>query len=55
MKLDIIRGLQNFFGMNVPVFVDGAECLDSTSIKAIDMDCQLILLSVSEDTEMVVM
>ena len=51
-KLDIIRGLQRFYGQYFPVFLDGAECLDSTSIGAIEMDTQLILLSVSEDKEL---
>lgn len=48
MKLDIINGLQNFYGMRFPVFIDGAECLDSESKKKIDMDCQLVYLTVSD-------
>ena len=49
MKLDVLRGLQSFYKMHYPVFIDGAECLDSKSKKAINMDCQLIYLTVSDD------
>lgn len=52
MKLDIIRGLQKFYGMYLPVFVDGAEALSESTMKMINMDCQLILLKVSEDKEL---
>ena len=54
MKLDIIRGLQNFYGESYPVFVDGAEALDSNSLRQIEMDCQMIYLTVSEDNNLVV-
>ena len=47
-KLDIISGLQKFYGQHLPVFLDGAECLDSKSLERIHMDTQLILLSVSD-------
>lgn len=52
MKLDIVRGLQKFYGMYLPVFVDGAEALSESTIKMINMDCQLILLKVSEVKEL---
>lgn len=52
MKLDIIRGLQRFYGMYLPVFVDGAEALSESTVKMINMDCQLILLKVTEDKEL---
>lgn len=51
-KLDIIKGLQRFYGQNYPVFLDGAECLSDETAKRIEMDCQLILLKVSEDKEL---
>lgn len=51
-KLDIIKGLQRFYGQNYPVFLDGAECLSDETIKRIEMDCQFILLKVSEDKEL---
>lgn len=51
-KLDIIKGLQRFYGQNYPVFLDGAECLSDETVKRIEMDCQLILLKVSEDKEL---
>lgn len=54
MKLDIIRGLQKFYGMHLPVFVDGAEALSESTMKMINMDCQSIFLSVSEDEELII-
>lgn len=47
-KLDIIKGLQRFYGQNYPVFLDGAECLSDETVKRIEMDCQLILLKVPQ-------
>lgn len=52
MKLDIVRGLQKFYGMHLPIFIDGAEALSESTIKMINMDCQLILLKVSEDKKL---
>lgn len=49
-KLDICAGLQRFYGMNVPVFLDNAESLNDCNIP--QMDCQLIALSVSDDKEL---
>lgn len=51
-KLDIIKGLQNFFEHNYPVFIDGAESLDYESKEKIKMDCQIIFLSVNENREL---
>lgn len=51
-KLDIIKGLQRFYGQNYPVFLDGAECLSDETVKRIEMDCQLVLLKVSEDEKL---
>ena len=48
-KLDIIQGLQNFYGEHYPVFLDGAEALDETSLSQIQMDCQMIYLKVAEN------
>jgi hypothetical protein len=53
-KLDIISGLQNFYGVDYPVFIDNAECLSNDTISRIEMDCQLIMLKVSEDKEIVI-
>jgi hypothetical protein len=53
-KLDIIRGLQDFYGVNYPVILDDFERLSDTTIGRIDMDCQLIMLKVSEDKEIAV-
>ena len=48
-KLDIISGLQKFYGQYYPVFLDGAEALDSQNMDQIHMDTQLITLSVSNE------
>lgn len=45
-KLDIIKGLQKFYGQFYPVFLDNAESLSEETLKRIDMHCQLIFLSV---------
>ena len=49
MKLDIIRGLQSFYNMHLPVFIDGAEALSESTAKIIKMDCQSVFLKVTED------
>lgn len=51
-KLDIIKGLQKFFGQSYPVFLDNAESLSEQTTNRIDMDCQLIMMTVSEDKEL---
>lgn len=48
-KLDIIKGLQKFYGQYYPVFLDNAESLSEETLKRIDVPCQLILLKVTED------
>ena len=52
-KLDILKGLQKYFGQYYPVFLDGAECLDDVSAAAIEMESQLIMLKVSNDKELI--
>ena len=51
-KLDIISGLQKFFGQSYPVFLDNAESLSEQTTNRIDMDCQFVMMSVSEDKEL---
>ena len=51
-KLDIIKGLQKFFEQSYPVFLDGAEALSSVTASRIDMPCQLVMLTVTEDKEL---
>lgn len=43
-KLDIIDGLQRFYGERYPVFLDNAEALTSNTTERIEFDGQLILL-----------
>lgn len=51
-KLDIIKGLQNFYGQSYPVFVDGAENISQLTRMRTSMDCQMIYLSVPNIPEM---
>ena len=51
-KLDIIKGLQNFYGQYYPVFLDNAESLSEETLKRINMPCQLIMLKVTDDKEL---
>lgn len=53
-KLDICAGLQKFYGQNLPIWLDGAECLDEKNRDGLKMDNQLILLCVSEDEKLTV-
>lgn len=43
-KIDIIDGLQHFYGETYPVFLDNAEALTSNTTERIEFDGQLILL-----------
>ena len=53
-KLDICRGLQKFYGQELPIFLDSAECFDEFNRQSLAvMDTQLILLCVSEDEGLV--
>lgn len=48
-KLDIIAGLQEFYGQYMPVFVDGAECFDSNTMAKLKMpNTQFITLAVAD-------
>lgn len=49
-KLDICNSLQKFFGISLPVFLDGAESINEENIP--EMDSQLILLKVTGDREL---
>lgn len=49
-KLDICNSFQKFFGMQLPIFLDGAESLNDCYMPK--LDCQLITLNVSEDAEL---
>lgn len=53
-KLDICAGLQKFYGQDLPIWLDGAECLDEKNRDGLKMDNQLILLCVSEDDKLTV-
>ena len=53
-KLDICAGLQKFYGQNLPIWLDGAECLDEANRNNLKLENQLVLLCVSEDERLVV-
>ena len=47
-KIAIMDGLQKFYGVSYPIFVDRAAELDNSSLAGIKADAQLILLKVAE-------
>ena len=47
-KIAIMDGLQKFYGVNYPIFVDCAAELDNSSLAGIKADAQLIFLKVAE-------
>lgn len=51
--LDIINTLSTLYGSVAPIFIDNAESINDFNIP--DMSAQMILLTVSEDKELVVM
>lgn len=53
-KLDICAGLQKFYGQNLPIWLDGAECLDEANRNNLKLENQLVLLCVSEDEKLTV-
>ena len=48
--LDIINAIQRNFGIMAPIIIDGAESINSIP----EMDCQMILLRVTEDEKLTV-
>ena len=52
-KLDICEGLQNFYDKHYPVFLDNAESINGWNVQ--DIDTQLILLTVTDSKQLVVM
>jgi DNA repair exonuclease SbcCD ATPase subunit len=49
-ELDIIQALQKIYKVSAPVFLDNAERINDFNVP--HMDCQLITLSVTEDSEL---
>lgn len=47
-KIAIMDGLQKFYGMSYPIFVDCAAELDNSSLSGIKADAQLIFLKAAE-------
>lgn len=47
-KIAIMDGLQKFYGVNYPIFVDCAAELDNSSLAGIKADAQLIFLKVAD-------
>ena len=53
-KLDIVEGLQNFYGERYPVWLDNAEALTSNTSERIQLDTQLITLSAVDGAKLTV-
>lgn len=52
-KIDVMDSIQRFYGLDYPIILDNAECLDSESMNQIKTDHQLIMLCVSDDEDLV--
>lgn len=50
--LEIIRAMQKKYGITAPVFIDNAESINEYNVPA--MDCQMVLLKVTEDKELTI-
>lgn len=50
--MDIVRSLSELYEISCPVFVDNAESINEFNIP--DMDCQMVLLQVANEPEIVV-
>ena len=50
--LNLIKALQNLYGVYLPVFVDNAESINDRNLP--DMQCQIIKLKVSDDKELAI-
>lgn len=48
--LDIVSSLSALYGVSAPIFIDNAEALNDFNIPT--MDCQMVLLKVSDDKEL---
>ena len=53
-KLDIVEGLQKFYGERYPVWLDNAEALTSNTSERIQLDTQLITLSAVDGQKLTV-
>ena len=54
MKIDICQSFQKFFNVELPIFIDGAEALDSESFNQIKCDNQMIFLAVNDDDKLTI-
>ena len=51
-KLAILQGFQDFYDLHLPIIVDGASEIDTENKKRIQMNTQLIFLSVKDGTDL---
>lgn len=49
-KIDIIAGLQNFYGISVPLFVDEMESVNDENVPVTEF--QMVMMKVTEDSEL---
>ena len=52
-KIDAMNGIQRYFNLDYPIWIDDAEHLDTESMKKLESDHQLIVLRVSDDERLV--
>lgn len=51
-KMGILAGLQNYYEQSLPIFLDGAESLDSITRSLITNDTQVIFLTVTDGNKL---
>jgi hypothetical protein len=53
-KLAILEGFQNFYDMHLPIIVDGASEIDAENKERINLNTQVIFLSVVDGADLTV-
>lgn len=53
-EIDIINGLQKYYGVNYPMFLDEAEHLTANTMERMKLETQFIFMACSEEKELVV-
>lgn len=51
-KIDAINGIQKFFNLDYPILLDNAEHLDKWSLEMLQTDHQMIVLTVTDDEQL---
>jgi len=53
-KIDAMSGIQKFYKLDYPIFLDNAEHLDKWSLAGLQTDHQLIVLTVTDDEKLTI-